>query len=89
MMTPSTLPPSEPAAPLAGRTWIRQATGEEVDDLRAADLALAALEGAGFRFEVVGDRLRVSPSSRLPTADRELIAALKPQLLALLEGRTG
>jgi hypothetical protein len=49
----------------------------------AADL-LQHLHGAGFRVDVAGDKLLVSPGDRLTEADCDSIANNKPALIALI-----
>ena len=54
--------------------------------MNAVDL-LEHLRGTGFRLDVDGDSLLVTPGARLTDDDRTVIRAHKPELVALLTGR--
>jgi hypothetical protein len=46
---------------------------------------LAGLRARGIELATAGDRLRVRPAGMLTEADREVLMAMKPALLALLD----
>jgi hypothetical protein len=46
---------------------------------------LASLRARGIELATAGDRLRVRPAGMLTEADREVLMAMKPVLLALLD----
>jgi hypothetical protein len=53
----------------------------------ASGKLLAELNRRGIRLVTVGDKLKVSPVSKLRTEDRDNIRAFKPELLSLLNVR--
>jgi hypothetical protein len=56
--------------------------------MKAAEL-VEALQSQGVRLEVVNDRLRVTPASRLTAEQRTALAALAAEVGILVAGTKG